>query len=114
MLSYRNQILAGTAAVALLFSVHSIRAADFAGSVEGVVKSASGQALSGAYVKLVNPEKRLTFMLVTQAQGRYTMNNLPPGDYTVQGIGSGFQSKPTPVTLTAGKPATADVALTDT
>ena len=66
-------------------SVHSGRAADFAGSVQGVVKSAAGQALPGAYVKLINPERRLTFMLVSQAQGRYTMNNLPPGNYTVQG-----------------------------
>jgi virginiamycin B lyase len=97
----------------LFVSVHSVRAADFAGSVQGVVKNASGQALPGAYVKLINPERRLTFMLVSQAQGRYTMNNLPPGDYTVQGIGNGFQSQPTPVTLTAGKPAMADVSLTD-
>src|SRR5262249_49005912 len=114
MFSFGSRILAVIAAGVLFVSVHSIRAADFAGSVQGVVKDASGQALSGAYVKLFNPEKRLTFMLVSQAQGRYTMNNLPPGNYTVQGIGNGFQSKPTPVTLTAGKPATADVLLTDT
>jgi virginiamycin B lyase len=114
MLSHGSRIPAVIAAGVLFVSVHSIRAADFAGSVQGVVKSASGQALPGAYVKLINPERRLTFMLVSQAQGRYTMNNLPPGDYTVQGIGDGFQSKPTPVTLTAGKPATADVSLTDT
>src|SRR5260221_3430410 len=113
MLSHWSRILAATAAGVLFVSVHSIQAADFAGSVQGVVKSASGQALPGAYVKLINPEKRLTFMLVSQAQGRYTMNNLPPGDYTQQGIGDGFQSKPTAVTLTAGKPATADVSLTD-
>jgi len=94
-------------------SVHSVQAADFAGSVQGVVKNASGQALSGAYVKLINAERRLTFMVVSQAQGRYTMNNLPPGNYTVQGIGDGFQSKLTPVALTDGKPATADVSLTD-
>src|SRR5215472_3832831 len=55
-------ILAASAAVALFASVHSVQAAEFAGSVEGVVKSASGQALSGAYVKLINPERRLTFM----------------------------------------------------
>ena len=113
MFSHRSRILAVSAAVVLFVSVHSIRAADFDGSVEGVVKSASGQALPGAYVKLINPERRLTFMLVSQAQGRYTMNNLPPGNYTVQGIGNGFQSKPTPVALTADKPATADVSLTD-
>ena len=102
MSSHGSRILALTAALMLFVSVHSIRAADFAGSVQGVVKSASGQALPGAYVKLINPERRLTFMVVSQAQGRYTMNNLPPGDYTVQGIGNGFQSKPTPVALTAG------------
>lgn len=113
MFSHGSRLLAVTAAAVLLISVHSIRAADFAGSVQGVVTSASGQALPGAYVKLINPERRLTFMLVSQAQGRYTMNNLPPGDYTVQGIGNGFQSRLTPVTLTAGKPATADVSLTD-
>lgn len=115
MSSHRSwMILAATAAAVLFVSVHSIRAADFAGSVQGVVKSASGQALPGAYVKLINPERRLTFMAVSQAQGRYTVSNLPPGDYTVQGIGNGFQSKPMPVSLTADKPATADVALTDT
>src|SRR5215831_9960038 len=111
MLTHWNRILAASAM--LLASVYSVSAADFAGSVQGVVKSASGQALSGAYVKLINPERRLTFMVVSQAEGRYTMNNLPPGDYTVQGIGEGFQSKLTAVTLKADKTATADVALTD-
>lgn len=113
MLSHTSRILAVVAPVLLIASVHSSRAADFAGSVQGVVKNASGQALPGAYVKLINAERRLTFMLVTQAQGRYTMGNLPPGQYTVQGIGNGFQSKLTPVALTASKPATADVSLTD-
>src|SRR5260370_24234387 len=114
MFSDGSRILAVVAAVALFAGVQSIRAADFAGSVQGVVKSASGEALPGAYVKLINPERRLTFMVVSQAQGRYTMNNLPPGDYTVQGIGNGFPSKPTPVALTAGKPPMADRSLTGT
>src|SRR5499426_237127 len=113
MLSHGSRILTAIAAGMLFASVHSASAADFAGSVQGVVKSASGQALSGAYVKLINPERRLTFMVVSQTDGRYTVSNLPPGDYTVQGIGNGFQSKLTPVTLTAGAPATADVSLTD-
>ncbi len=112
MLRQPSRILPVIASV-LLASVHSVQAEDFTGNVQGVVKSASGQALPGAYVKLINPERRLTFMAVTQAQGRYTMNNLPPGRYTVQGIGNGFQSKATPVSLTDGKPAMADVSLTD-
>ncbi len=113
MSRHGSRMLAVAAAAALLISTRSVQSADFAGSVQGVVTSASGQALPGAYVKLVNAERHLTFMLVSQAQGRYAMNNLPPGDYTVQGIGNGFQSKLTPVSLTAGRPATADVSLTD-
>jgi virginiamycin B lyase len=113
MVSHGSRFLAATAAVALLSGAHAVQAADFAGSVQGVVKSASGEALSGAYVKLINPERRLTFMVVSQAEGRYSLDKLPPGNYTVQGIGAGFQSKPTPVALTGDKPATADVALTD-
>ena len=113
MFSQGKQILAVIAAIAPFAGVHSTKAADFAGSVQGVVKTASGQALPGAYGKLFNPERRLTFMVISEAQGRYALDNLPPGNYTVQGIGNGFQSKPTPLTLTADKPATADVALTD-
>ena len=113
MLSHGGRILAVIAAAIPFAGVHAVQAQDFAGTVQGTVKSASGQALPGAYVKLFNAEKRLTFMIVSQAQGRYTMNRLPPGDYTVQGIGNGFQSKPMRVSLSADKPAMADVSLTD-
>jgi hypothetical protein len=110
---FRTGLLCSTVLIASLAAGVPAQAQDFTGSVQGVVKNASGQALPGAYVKLINSERRLTFMAVSQAQGRYTMDHLPPGTYTVQGIGSGLQSKPTPVALTADKPATADVSLTD-
>ena len=85
--------------------------ADGTGVVEGVVKNASGQPLSGAYVKLHDAEMRLTFMVISQAQGRYSAKNLPPGKYVVQGIGNGFQSAPMPVEVSASKPAKADLSL---
>jgi virginiamycin B lyase len=98
-------------AVVLLFS--PFRAfADASGTIEGVVKSSGGQPLSGAFVKLHDSAKRLTFMVISQAQGRYTARNLPPGKYTVQGIGNGFQSGPKPVDVAAGKSAKADLSLT--
>src|SRR5262245_56491317 len=109
---FKTGLLSSTVLIAsLAASIHSAGAEGYAG-VQGVVKSASGQALQGAYVKLTNAERGLTFMAVTQAQGRYTMNNLPPGSYSVQGIGNGFQSKPMTVALTTDKPAMADVSLT--
>src|SRR5258708_24719080 len=85
------------ASTAMFVCAPFARAAENPGGVQGVVKNSSGQPLSGAYVKVVNEEKRLTFMVVSQAQGRYSVNNLPQGKYTVQGVGNGFQSKPMPV-----------------
>jgi len=100
------------AAVAVLYP-HLIQAQDRAGSVQGVVKNSSGMPLSGALVKLKNAERRLTFMVTTQAQGRYTANNLPAGKYVVQAIGGDYQSGlSAPVDVASGRAATVDLSLT--
>jgi streptogramin lyase len=84
-----------------------------AGIVQGVVKSSSGTPLAGAFVKLKNDQRRLTFMVISQAQGRYTAKNLPPGKWVVQGVGNGFQSDwSAPVDVANGQAATVDVSLT--
>src|ERR1051326_5911949 len=86
----------------------------FTGSVQGVVKNSAGSPVSGAFVKLKNADRRLTFMVVTQAQGKYDAKNLPPGKYVVQGVGNGFQSKwSAEADVAEGKAATMDVSLTD-
>jgi virginiamycin B lyase len=92
-----------------------IQAQDRSGVLQGVVKDASGAPVSGAFVKMKNAERRLTFMIVSQAQGRFSINNLPSGKYVVQGIGGDYQSEfSAPVDVAAGKPATVDVSLTVT
>src|ERR1700686_178721 len=63
------------------------QAADDRGIVQGVVNNAAGQPVAGAMVKLVNADRHLTFMVVSQDQGRFQASDLPPGPYTVQGIG---------------------------
>lgn len=89
------------------------QAADGRGSLQGVVNNAAGQPVTGALVKLINADRRLTFMVPTQEGGRYQANDLPPGQYTVQGIGGGFQSnKSAPVAVESGKSAKVDLALT--
>ena len=86
----------------------------YSGVVEGVVKDASGQPLPGAFVKLKNAERRLTFMVISQDQGRYTANKLPAGGYTLQGVGGGFQSGwSAPVEVTDPGTAQLDLSLTD-
>ncbi len=100
-------------AVVAVVCPYLIQAQDNAGSLQGVVKNSSGAPVSGALVKLKNAERRLMFMVITQAQGRYTASNLPAGKYVVQGIGGDYQSElSAPVEVAAGRPATVDLSLT--
>ena len=55
--------LLGIATATALFAASSVQAADENGSVQGVVKDASGQPVAGAFVKLKNDARRLTFRL---------------------------------------------------
>ncbi|PYS18627.1 MAG: hypothetical protein DMG11_32930, partial [Acidobacteria bacterium] len=84
-----------------------------AGALQGVIKNSSGTPVSGAFVKLRNAERRLTFMFISQAQGRYTASNLPAGKYVVQAVGGDMQSEmSSPVDVAAGRPVTVDLSLT--
>jgi len=87
-----QSLAAGIAAGAIMLAVQSVSAAD-GGSVDGVVTNASGQPVTGAFVKLKNAERRLTFMVITREQGRFDAKDLPPGTYSVQGVGAGYQSE---------------------
>lgn len=89
-----------------------LQAQDRAGVVTGVVRDASGATVTGAFVKLKNEERRLTFLVASQAEGRYSVNGLPAGKYIVQGIGGDFQSEPSAPVDVSGKPAAADLSLT--
>jgi streptogramin lyase len=89
------------------------QAAGDRGAVQGVVSSAAGQPVAGAMVKLTNADRHLTFMVVSQEHGRFDANDLPPGQYVVQGIGAGLESgKSAPLSVESGKSAKIDLALT--
>ena len=90
------------------------RAAENSSTIEGVVQDASGKPVVGAFVKLKNNERHLEFMVISQAQGHYTAGNLPAGQYVVQGVGGGYQSKASaPVAVAEGKSSKLDVSLAD-
>jgi streptogramin lyase len=108
-----RNLAVGIAAGIVLIATQSAFAADDRGSVQGVVNNASGQPVTGAFVKLKNAERRLTFMVISQDQGRFEAKDLPVGQYTLEGVGSGFQGKASaPVSVTVGQSARAEVALT--
>src|SRR4029077_5854077 len=100
-------------AAALLFLCGEYaRAAENNSTIEGMVQDASGKPVTGAFVKLKNNDRHLEFMVISQAQGRYTASNLPAGQYVVQGVGGGFQSNiSAPVDVAEGKTAKQDLSL---
>ncbi len=101
-------------AAALLFLCGPLAgAAENNSTIEGVVQDASGKPAAGAFVKLKNNERHLEFMVISQAQGRYTVGNLPAGQYVIQGVGGGYQSSVSaPVDVAQGKTAKLDLSLT--
>jgi streptogramin lyase len=101
------------AAMLLFLCGRLTAAAENNSTVEGVVQDASGKPVTGAFVKLKNNERHLEFMVISQAQGRYSASNLPAGQYVVQGVGGGYQSNVSaPVDVAEGKTAKQDLSLT--
>ncbi len=100
------------AGVAFSAMATAAEGADNRGVVAGIVNNAAGQPVAGVMVKLINADRHLTFMVVSQDQGRFEANDLPPGQYVVQGIGAGFESnKSAPVNVEGGKNAKLDLTL---
>jgi Carboxypeptidase regulatory-like domain len=92
---------------------HAGSAQDAVGSLTGVIKDAAGAPVAGAFVQMKNAERRLNFMVITQAEGKYANSRLPAGKYVVQAIGGEQQSAPSaPVEVAAGKFASVDLSLT--
>src|SRR4029077_18378000 len=101
------------AAVSLFLCGQFARAAENKSTIEGIVQDASGKPVTGAFVKLKNNDRHLEFMVISQAQGHYTVSNLPAGQYVIQGVGGGYQSNVSaPVDVAEGKTAKQDLSLT--
>src|SRR5262249_44193394 len=67
----------------------------------------------GAFVKLKNDQRRLTFMVISKDRGQFEAKGLPPGQYRVQSVGPEFQSEWfNNVTVTVGGDAKVGLALT--
>jgi virginiamycin B lyase len=110
--NYPLAVILAVAVLAVPYS-HLVRAQDRSGILQGVVKDLSGAPVPGAFVKMKNAERRLTFMIISQAQGRYSVGNLPSGKYIVQAIGGEYQSEPSaPTDVTSGGAVTVNLALT--
>jgi streptogramin lyase/mono/diheme cytochrome c family protein len=108
-----RNLAAGIATGVLMFVAPSVWAAD-GGNVQGVIGDASGKPVAGAFVKLKNDEKRLTFMVISRDQGRFEAKDLPPGRYRVQGVAGDNQTEwfPNVIVAAGGEDAKVGLRLT--
>src|SRR5437773_5771141 len=78
---------------ALLLAVFSLSlpGQSFYGSIVGVVSDASGAAMPGAYLSLVNLGTGDRRTATTGAEGEYRFLNLVPGNYKIDIEQAGFR-----------------------
>src|SRR5205823_12051162 len=83
------------------------------GTLTGVITDVAGSPVAGAFVQMRNAERRLNFMVITQEQGKYSIDRLLAGKYVLQAIGGEHQSAPSnPVEVAARKSSPVDLSLT--
>jgi virginiamycin B lyase len=81
-------------------------------TVTRVVKGPDGAPFQGAFVEARNIKMRMTVIVLSDTQGRYRLEKLPPGEYRVQIDATGYRADPrTGVNLTADQNTSFDFAL---
>ena len=82
------------------------------GTISGTVKDPTGAPFKGAFVQARNEKTKITVALLSDKQGRYRVQNLPPGEYQIRATAIGYkEDSRSSVQLAAGKPASLDFAL---
>ncbi|MBK6749809.1 MAG: carboxypeptidase regulatory-like domain-containing protein [Acidobacteria bacterium] len=67
--------------------------AQSARSLSGLVKDPADAAISGVAVSLLNAQQVVLQVAVTDADGRFSYENIPPGTYVIRADRSGFSTQ---------------------
>ncbi len=82
------------------------------GAISGSVSDASGAVVPSATVTVENTGTAAKLTLTTNAEGRYTASQLPPGVYKINATATGMQSQTIQVTVLVGTTIPGDVKVT--
>jgi iron complex outermembrane recepter protein len=110
MYSSRIRILIVCGALFILGTVR-LPAQEAGGTIQGTVRNASGEAMPGATVTVINRQTSTRRVLVTGANGAFAITGLPPGPYAVTADLSGFRTTTQSRLLGAGEKVTIDFVL---
>jgi hemoglobin/transferrin/lactoferrin receptor protein len=95
----------------VLMSAAALRAQNSRGSVSGVVKDASGAAVSNAEVSLTNSQQVVLRDTRTDNEGRFKLDDIAAGSYVLVVSRSDFSSQKAVVRVNAGQAAQVEVLL---
>ncbi|HKP48032.1 MAG TPA: carboxypeptidase regulatory-like domain-containing protein [Pyrinomonadaceae bacterium] len=88
MLKVKRTLIGLVVLAALALPLLTVRAAG--GRIEGKITDQKGAAVAGATVTVTEEASNQTFSAVSDAQGQFKVENLPPGSYTVVVSAKGF------------------------
>jgi hypothetical protein len=91
-------------------AVHAQTPADRGGQVRGVVSDPLGAPVGEAEVRLRDESRRL-WIALSDAQGKYLLQDVPPGAYTITMSYPGFKDASAPVQVEAGRSASVAASL---
>src|SRR5262245_65932098 len=77
--------------LAILLSGIVVLAQTVGASIQGAIIDSNSAAVRNASVEVRNVSTGVTYSAVTDADGRYRVPLMPPGDYEVRLTASGFQ-----------------------
>jgi hypothetical protein len=98
--------------IAMVLSIPLFIVCAAGGRIEGKITDPKGGAILGATVTITNQTTNQTFSAVTDAQGRYKIEGLPAGTYSVSVSAKGFNDgRGEDVKVEDDKVATVDVRL---
>src|SRR5947209_6352026 len=99
-------------ALCLLLCGLGANAQTIVGRISGTIKDASGAVVPGSTVTVTNAATNLVRTATTDADGFYTVTNLPVGTYAISAESSGFKkAELSGVALAADARLTIDLAL---
>src|SRR5262245_32522051 len=101
-----NRVLASLALTTALTSSALLSSAlissAWAATITGTVTGPDGKPFMGAFVVAENPQTKMSISVLSNANGRYYLGNLPAATYTVKISSIGYASDPrSNVALTA-------------
>src|SRR5207244_209332 len=102
------------ACAVLIFGCVSTAYADVYGSISGVIRDKTGNPLPGVTVTATTPVLPKGRDVVTESNGNYTFQKLPPGTYTVTASLAGLGTTRSTVVVSVDRDTTLNLTLSPT